>query len=350
MSDQRDSRTAKRTAKPSVHYARTDEGVDLPVIDVTHPAFLLDVTDDEQRQLVAKFLGEPQPFAGMPAFVRNALYRFFLRKSVLARGIRQASGGGGYLAAMSTYLLKLGPDNLAADFASPIDRRIAASLPALAVRLRLQDVARMLADALQPLVAASAGSPHQPHQPLRLLNIAGGTAIDSINALLLLRQDHALTGRRIRIDVLDVDSTGPAFGARALEALRRSGGPLEGVDVALAHTRYDWNDASALRAVLENGDAVSAASSEGGLFEYGTDEAILANLAYLREGTARDFVLVGSVTRADEPVERLHRSSHAATRPRGLDAFRALAERAGWRVARAVERPFSDQVTLVPRE
>jgi hypothetical protein len=44
-------------------------------------------------------------------------------------------------------------------------------LPVLAVRLRLQDMARLTADALVPPLAAN------PHVTLQLLNIAGGPAI-----------------------------------------------------------------------------------------------------------------------------------------------------------------------------
>jgi hypothetical protein len=53
------------------------------------------------------------------------------------------------------------------------------------------------------------------------------------------------------------------------------------------------------------------------------------------------------VTRADRPIQRLRETSQPATRPRGLEVFRALAARAGWRIARAIERPFSDQVVLL---
>jgi hypothetical protein len=34
------------------------------------------------------------------------------------------------------------------------------------------------------------------------------------------------------------------------------------------------------------------------------------------------------------------------TRPRGSAVFAALAQRAGWKITRAIERPFSDQVVL----
>jgi len=43
---------------------------------------------------------------------------------------------------------------------------------------------------------------------------------------------------------------------------------------------------------------------------------------------------------------RLHETSGAAIRPRGMDVFRALVEKAGWKVTRVIERPFSDQFVL----
>ena len=50
---------------------------------------------------------------------------------------------------MHTYLLKLGPKMLGEAYSTPVDRKIAATLPALGVRLRVQDMARLMADALR---------------------------------------------------------------------------------------------------------------------------------------------------------------------------------------------------------
>ena len=76
--------------------------------------------------------------------------------------------------------------------------------------------------------------------------------MDSLNALIVLRRDRpgVLDGRRIRIDVLDRDGDGPAFGARALTALRAEGGPLHGLDVQLRHVRTDWTETGPLRNLL----------------------------------------------------------------------------------------------------
>ena len=141
------TRIPETNKKSGVHYAFTDEGLELPIVDVTHPAFALSLTEAEQRARVVEFARQPIPFAQLPRFLRTMLLDFFMRGSVLWRGLRRAQGT--FLSGMQTYLLKLGPDNLGS-FATPIDRRIAAALPALSVRLRLQDTAQLLAAAVAP--------------------------------------------------------------------------------------------------------------------------------------------------------------------------------------------------------
>jgi len=123
---------------------------------------------------------------------------------------------------------------------------------------------------------------------------------------------------------------------------------LYGTRVAFRAIHYDWSNTGALRQALD--DARSRAglilcSSEGGLFEYGSDDDVLANLTVLR--AANEVVgVAGSATRADEPIQRQHKISPARTRPRGLAAFRALVRKAGWDIARVIERPFSDHFLL----
>ena len=70
----------------------------------------------------------------------------------------------------------------------------------------------------------------------------------------------------------------------SLQALAAPGGPLAGLDVAFQHHPYDWNDTAPLARLLAGltaRGAIIAASSEGGLFEYGTDDAVVANLTAL---------------------------------------------------------------------
>jgi len=337
-------RLAEHHKQPGICYAVTDDGLELPVVDVAHPAFRLELSAEKQRAIVEHFLAEQRRFARLPGVVRSVLLRFFLRGSVLARGLRRAEGT--FLDGMTTYLFKLGAKNLGS-YSVPVDRKIASSLPALSVRLRLGDMARLLADALAPRLAA------EPRRPLRFLNIAGGPAIDSLNALLLLQREQPalLAGRHCSVCVLDGDEHGPAFGARALAALRALGAPLAGVDAELERLAYDWRDpaglAPALEAVRSEG-ALCIGSSEGGLFEYGADDDIVGNLQALK-AVGDGFCMVGSVTRDDEVIRTLKLTSTAATRPRGLAVFGDLVARAGWTVTSSISRPLSDQVVLTPR-
>ena len=124
-----------------------------------------------------------------------------------------------YLDSLSTYMLKLGPDHLPLGFDGPVYRKVAAAPHVALVRLRMQQIARLLA---QALLAPLAGA---PHAPLYLVNIAGGPALDSINALIMLaRGDAPLMQRPIAIHVFDAQRDGPTFGARALLGAHRAQG------------------------------------------------------------------------------------------------------------------------------
>lgn len=331
---------------PGVFYAPSSLGLELPIFDVAHPAFERPVDAARQRAYVHAFMREaaaPELVMRLvPGAARRALMRAALRGSLLASGIRAADGS--FLGGMATYLFKVG--TAMGEALGPVDRKIIASLPARAVRWRVFDMVELLVAAVRPRLAGSAS------RPLRLLNVAGGPAIDSLNAIASLAREtpDVLRGRRVTVTVLDGDGDGPAFGERALAAWR-DGGPLDGVDVRFERRPYDWNDTSPLERVLTEArdeDAVVVASSEGGLFEYGTDDAVSRNLRALREGTRGRIAVVGSVTRDDEPTRRMVRTSTAALVPRGLSNFRALAQRAGLDVTRSIARPFADDVTVEP--
>jgi hypothetical protein len=337
------SRLPEENKRPGICYAVAPNGVELPVVDVTHPAFALNIDETEQRLLIKKFLRDGVPMSRLPVPLRRLLLRFFLRGSILASGIQKAQGG--FMSGMHTYLLKLGPEMLGSAHANPVDRKIAAALPALGVRLRLQDMTLLMSESLLPHLRAD------PRRPVVFLNIAGGPAIDSLNALIVLYKRHpgTLADRRISIVVLDMDDEGPKFGKAALAALSGEDGPLHDMQVGFQHRPYDWERADELETPLKQAqseDALAICSSEGGLFEYGADEQIVANLKMLRTYSCV-VAVVGSVTRADEPTYRLMQTGGAATHPRGLAVFRELVSKADWQISRAIERPFSDQVVLV---
>ena len=99
------------------------------------------------------------------------------------RGLMGANGT--FMSGMNTYMLKLGPDNLNQSFFSGIDRMIAGSPAGLFMRLRLQDLVGLLAEALIPILDS------RPNATLRLLSIGGGPAIDSLNALIVIRKESS---------------------------------------------------------------------------------------------------------------------------------------------------------------
>lgn len=323
-----------------VSYAVTDDGLELPVIDVTHPAFAIAPTEAELEALEAQ-LREMMARQRDATEEQRAAMRAFLETSTIGRGM--LAGTGTFLSGLSTYLMKIGPDNLGA-WAIDLDRNIARALGPTSMRMRLQNVVAFMTEALAPALAAA------PRAPLHLVNIAGGPAIDSLNALIVLRRDRppGLEGRPIHIHVFDQDTAGPHFGARALEALRAPGAKLHGLDVTFRHVPYNWRETDTLArelGALDLDRAVWAASSEGGLFEYGSDEEIVANLKVLR-AAGKGGTVSGTVTRDDGPVAVSRQASYFATIPRTLAVFEAIAEKAGWKVDRSIPVPYSIDVRL----
>ena len=97
--------------------------------------------------------------------------------------------------------------------------------------------------------------------------------------------------------------------------------------------------------------AVAAGSSEGGLFEYASDEEIIANLRALRAATPPDFRMVGPVVRDASTLDpRLRMTERVEGRPAiryiGLERFAELAGAAGWAIERSLDGPMHQVVSL----
>jgi hypothetical protein len=210
--------------------------------------------------------------------------------------------------------------------------------------LRMQHMAQLVSTAADIALAASRNT------ELHLINIAGGPAADSINALLLLDERGALAGRIVVVHILDLESGGAVFGGCVLAALVESGA-FSGAQVRIEHCPYDWTRPDGLADLClgwrRNG-AVLVAMSEGGLFEYGDDPAVRSNLAALSNGGV-DFV-AGSVTRADDLTMRaLRQTIRFRLVPRGVERFTSLAATAGFRIVQVRSALTSDQVLLAPQ-
>jgi hypothetical protein len=323
----------------SIFYASIADGLVLPVVDVRHPAFELCTTESDLAAMADQYVRETESRTQQtsPELVEA------LKRSRLGRGLMAASNG--FLGGIETYMMKVGAENLPADV-HPLDRAIAASFPALTTRLRLQDTAQLLAEGLARVLSA------HPGRPIVCLNIGGGAGADSWNALLLLQAAHPelVVDRAATIVVLDVDAAGAEFGGKAVEALKASGGPLSEMTVGFHHAAYDWSDASQLPGLLASlpADAVCAVSSEGALFEYGTDQQIVENLRALRITSPTAAAFVGTVTRDSAATRASRASTRVTTIPRPIEAFRDVASMAGWRLESVLERPFAYSVRLEP--
>jgi hypothetical protein len=331
---------------PGIAYARTREGFDLPVIDITNPHFTVPGDPAAVQRANDAFIAEERRRRYIPKFIMRIMLRALARKSRLVRSLFHSESG--YLDSLSTYVLKLGADNLVPPYDSPIDRKVASSPHILLIRLRMQQVAHLLAEGLaEDLAAAGVAA------PLHFINIGGGPALDSINALIVLRRARPalLYNRPIAIEVLDANADGAFFGANALAALKVDQGPLAGLDIAMRHHNYDWDQPALLEALvakLVSAGAVIAASSEGALFEYGTDDAIVANLKALHAGGAGARLVVGSVTVGDDLRRRMIAQTRFKLYPRGVAGFAPLAAAAGFRIVKAEPALLSEQVLLRP--
>jgi hypothetical protein len=324
-------------------FARTREGFDLPVIDITSPRFRVPDDPPTIERLRDAFIAQERRRRLIPKFVMRLMLQAAARKSRLVHALFHSRQG--FLDSISTYVLKLGADNLVPPYDSSVDRRLASSPHILLVRLRMQQIAHLMAGALADDLAAAA-----PAAPLSLINIGGGPALDSINALMVLRHARPdLLNRQIAIEVLDSSADGAFFGANALAALQAEQGPLAGLDIRMQHHDYDWDQSAPLESLVGtrvSAGTVLAASSEGALFEYGSDRAIIANLKALHADRAGARFIAGSVTSADETRRQLIAETLFKLKPRGVEGFTPLAVAAGFRIVKVEPAFLSEQVLL----
>jgi hypothetical protein len=327
--------------------AATSLGFDLPVIDVSNPAFFVPDDATALGALRAELAESERRRKRLPRFVLRWLMRSLARRSLIARELLGGElRGEAVLGGITTYMMKIGAANLVAPINTELDKRLAASPGAVSIRIRLQQLAQLLAGGLRGELAA------RGPVPLHLISIGGGTAIDCLNTLIVLRKldPVALEHRQVTLHVLDPDSEGPGFGRHALAALTAAGNPLSGLDVEFAHASYNWNEPAPLENLvreLSSSDSLIAVSTEGALFEYGNDHTIVSNLEALRKG--RNVVLVGgTVTRADPLTREFLTTSRFKLVPRTAAEFAELVKRAGFTVTETKSALLSDQVLLRP--
>lgn len=313
---------------PGLSYVYTACGLELPVLDITHPLFITSINEESLEELCKESAQKAKSMKEMP----DAQKKMILETSYIFGRYFNKDPHPTYLSGMSTYMLKLGPNLIGGGEERNIDRMIATGVVSVAARMRLRDICRQQVNALVPQLTTS------PGKELCLINIAGGAAADSINTLILVLEENQslLKNRKIEINVFDIDSDSPDFAGRCIEALKAPGGHFHGLDISFNHIKYNWADTRDLIDFpAKKRDRILTGTSEGGLFEYAGDEEIKNNLDALYDNSPHDMQFTGSVIHdidtVDPTMAAMAEESRGALRLRGTAGLETILEKTRWK-------------------
>ncbi len=323
---------------PGLSYAVMANGIELPVLDITHPLFQKAINEKN----LAKFIKEAEKhgdkraesFEKMPALIKS----FFTKHSFIMDNLLSEKKEDNFLSGLSTLLLKMGPDLIGGGRKRFFDRLSSKGIGGMVLRMRLKDISGCQAEMLIPLLK------NYPGKDLCFINIAGGTSCDSINTLMLIQLEdpHLITNRKIEINVLDLDPTGPDFAERAINALKTGNGKFRNLNITFRYILYNWNDTTELQKLLsDRKDWLKICASEGGLFEYAEDEIIIRNLIALDENTSDEMIIAGSIMRdtitIDAGAKAAMKITNIKARMLGIDGFKNILEKTKWKLDRLIE-------------
>ncbi len=312
---------------PGLPYVFTDTGLELPVLDITHPLFEASIDESSLADERAQSSLTAAMIRAMPEDQRKMI----TDHSYIWGTHFSDKAGANYLSGMGTYMLKLGPRLLGGGEERKIDLRATMGVGGIAARMRLRDLCRHQTEALSPLLAAHPGG------RLCLINIAGGAAADTFNTLRLLqrRDSNLLLHRRVEIHLLEIDTIGPHFAEKSLAALREAGGDFEALDLDFRFHNRSWADEAAWKEILKDRSRdIILCSSEGGLFEYGRDEEIQTVLEILAACPSISTGIAGSCLldreTIDPTITALAEISGAALRLLGRAGLENILESTSW--------------------
>jgi hypothetical protein len=158
-----------------------------------------------------------------------------------------------------------------------------------------------------------------------------------------------LEGRKIKIYVLDLENAAPTFASRALDALKTPGAPLNGLKITMEYVSYNWQETAFLEEYLKSLNLSQSAvvvMAEGGLFDYGKTEEIIANLEVLYYLTPLETVLAGTITPPQRAEEGFARIGGSRTIARTLEEFRDLSIKTGWTIVENSDRLINYVIRL----
>jgi hypothetical protein len=323
---------------PGLAYACTDNGIELPVLDITHPQFLSSIDEGRLEEVSKASIQKMVAVTKLSDAHRKTYYEQLLKSYIFGR-VFVSDPGANFMSGMSTYVYKLGPNLIGGGPDSEFDRSASMDIGGVAIRMRTRDLCRLQADAIIPELESS------PHKALCFMNIAGGAASDSINTLILILKENPVLvrSRKIEINVLDLDTISPHFALACIEALKTQAHHFRGLDIAFHHVRHDWQDTDGLISIMsKKSDQIVMCASEGGLFEYGTDKEIIGSLNVLYDHSPDGMRIAGTVVhdihRVHATVPALAKASNAGLRFLGVSGLAGLLEKTGWQLHSVQEK------------
>ncbi len=324
---------------PGLSYAFTLNGVELPVLDITHPYFV-SCTDEKILNKLLPYVQKnaeknAEKFNKIPAFIK----RFFIKHSFAMAELVEVKDQKAFASGITTLMIKLGPKLIGKGKKRFLDRQVNKGFGSLVIRMRARDISNCQAEALMPLLIES------PGKDICFINIAGGSASDNINALFLIQKENPalLKDRKIEINVLDIDTFGPAFAERSITALKAPGGRFNGLNISFRHIHYDWNNTEKLAELLsERKEWLQVCSSEGGLFEYCSDEVIIRNLDTLYSHSNDKTIIAGTLLQDVKEIDAgmvaaLKISTNMAPRLLGINGLKNILKDNKWKIGTIIE-------------
>ena len=260
-------------------YAAFGNDIQIPILDITHPLFNASIDEQAYHLSCLKSARSIKSLKKMPGLIRNIF-------------VKMSNVDNSHLSGMRTLLYKLGHDLSREIKLGFRDKWAVKQTSFMGLRIRLRNLCRRQSKILQPQLKLF------PERNLCFFNIAGGAATDSINTLILIQESdpELLKGRKIEINILDIDTYGPNFAKRCIDVLKQPEERFHGLNITLNIIHYDWSQPEALRKMsLERSDWIQLCSSEGGLFEYGSNSEIIENLNYYYTNSPADARVTGSL-------------------------------------------------------
>jgi hypothetical protein len=319
-------------------YAFMDNGLEIPVIDISHPLFKASIDEKKLSEYMKKAASKgekrAESFKKMPLFLKN----FLVKRSFIMANLLSDNNDDKFLSGLSTLLLKMGPYLIGGGRKRFFDRLASKGIGGIVLRMRLRDIAASQANQLKNQLIEF------PEKNLCFINIAGGTSCDTINTILLILEGNPdlLKNRKIEINVLDIDSTGPEFAEKSIRALKTGTGKFHNLNISFRYFNYNWENTTILKNLIsERKECLLICTSEGGLFEYGTDEDIIKNLEAISENSGGDIKAFGSVIRDKDTIDPgtivALKMTRIKARLLGIEGLKTILKKTQWNLDNHLE-------------